>query len=345
MAAAHAAASRLRVDLAARGVGALGRAARVGNDHGQPARDRLGDARGRTSRTGSRAPGRRRRPGTGRGARGPCSKPAKRTPGRRAAFEPRSFGSVPEEDEDGLVPGAHPLERVEHDVPPLLDREAADADEQRGALAGAAEELSPSRLVSRAAGRNVRPSTPKGTWTTSRTPAARSRAACTRAADEGRVERREQRAHALPEGRADRRAATGDPSACARAGSTYVPTWSACQKAVRTGATRPQATTAAIARYGEWASRTSGRSGRARAHGSCRTDRASGSCGRTGGRGPAMRITRAHPAPGRRERSSRHLHPAGPARSPCGRDRAGTESDLWTSDGFEPLRPFPNRIR
>ncbi len=201
MAAAHAAASRLRYVSPRRRVGALGRAAGVGHDDGEPAGDRLGDSEAVRL---VRAPV-HENVGRGHGLREAHAvllEAHEADPGWGATFEARSFRSVSEQYEHGLASGAHPLEGVEHDVPPLFDREAAHADEQRGPLAGAVQELSPSRSVS-----DVRPERApvhaEGSVDDVPNTGGPKAPGLRAAGDEGRVERRQQRPDPMPEGRAD----------------------------------------------------------------------------------------------------------------------------------------------
>jgi 1,2-diacylglycerol 3-alpha-glucosyltransferase len=189
------------VDLARGGVDALRGAALVGNDDWQPARHRLGDAQAvRLARAGMHE-----QVGGGQGPGEPRSvgvEAGEVNARRSATFQPGPFRSIPEEHEHGLVPSADPLEGVDHDVPPLLHRESTDADEHRRAFPGAGDPLaspgSVRRLWAERAGIHA-----EGHVNDVGNASCAKPARLDAAADEGRVERGEQRSDAAPEGGGD----------------------------------------------------------------------------------------------------------------------------------------------
>ena len=267
--------------------------------------------------------------------------------GRSRTFQRLTLGSVPEEDENGVSPRPDPGERPEDDVPALLEREAADADEDSppGRLRRRGGPAARHRCVPAARTFRRRRRTGRG-----RRPRRRRRAG----EPPGRAPRRTWRrtAEATPGHRPHIGALMASPartpSQRASQGSTYVPTWSACRTPSSSAASRPQPIAAAAAnvrRVGFEHLRRPfraddrsdlGRGGRAQMVGAVvREWRA------------RRRVPRARSllAGGRLRPGHEHPHRWAPGLSPGARDPAGIESDLWTSDGFEPHPPFPNRIQ
>jgi hypothetical protein len=128
------------VHLAARGVDALGRAAGVGDHDRQAARNRLGD--GESERLAGTPV--HEYVGAGQGGREAASvrlEPEETDARRRTALKACTLGSVSEQNENGGTACPESRERLEHDVPSLLDRQSTDPDEQRRRWGRAAEQF------------------------------------------------------------------------------------------------------------------------------------------------------------------------------------------------------------
>ena len=189
------------VDLARGGVDALGGAPFVGDHGGQPAGYRLGHAQAiRLARARVHE-----EVGGGQGACEPRSvrvEAGEVNTHRRQTLQPRSLGSVPEEHEHCSAPSADALEGCDHDIPPLLHREPADADQQQGVLASAGKELAPAGSVrgARVEGAGIDPE--RHVYDVGH-PGRAKPARLDAAADERRIEGGKQRPHALPKGGGD----------------------------------------------------------------------------------------------------------------------------------------------
>jgi 1,2-diacylglycerol 3-alpha-glucosyltransferase len=134
----------LRVEAAIRlpagEVCALGRASGVGHDHGQSAGDgfRHTEPERLVWTPVHQDVGARER---AREVRTVPLESDKADARGRASLESRSLRSVAEKYQHRLASCADASERLEHDVPALLEREAAHADEQHCAIAGASQEF------------------------------------------------------------------------------------------------------------------------------------------------------------------------------------------------------------
>jgi hypothetical protein len=192
---------RACVDLGTRRVGALGCPAGVGDDRRESAGDGLGDSKavGLARATVDEEIRRGERASQARAVLVEAREDHTRG---RAAFELRSLRAVAEEDEDGAPVSADALERVDHDVPALLDGESPHADEQESVLRSVTEELATARLVSRLRAEDVPVDAERHV---DHLPNACSpeAAGLHLAADERRIEGQEERAKALPQRRAE----------------------------------------------------------------------------------------------------------------------------------------------
>ncbi len=117
------------IRFAAARVHALKSATDVGHDGGQPGRDGLGNTEAeRLVRTGMHEDV----------CAGECSgeprsillEPGKVDPFGGHSLEPLPLGAISVEHQNGLSARAHPRERLDDDVPPLLVSESADSDQQ-----------------------------------------------------------------------------------------------------------------------------------------------------------------------------------------------------------------------